>query len=110
MTSHPWANGGRDSGDLARLLARASANGGHGNDRPTRDLVGLTTLGQPRLSEGAQPYPITGGCDVIAALPITKDSTWCCPTLEAALDPAPTPTPDRSPFSRLSPCGRWGVT
>ena len=45
------------AGDLARLLARASANGGHGNDRPTRDLVGLTTLGQPRLSEGAQPYP-----------------------------------------------------
>ena len=48
MTSHPWANGGGMVGDLARLLARASANGGHGNDRPTRDLVGLTTLGQPR--------------------------------------------------------------
>ena len=31
--------------------------------------VGLTTLGQPRLSEGAQPYLKTGGCDVITSLP-----------------------------------------
>jgi hypothetical protein len=43
--------GGRTSGvgDHARLMARASANGGHGNDRPTQCIeVGLTTLGQPR--------------------------------------------------------------
>ena len=37
MTSHPWADGRRMVGDPARLAARASSNGGHGNDRPTRD-------------------------------------------------------------------------
>ena len=50
--------GGRTSGvgDHARLMARASANGGHGNDRPTQCIeVGLTTLGQPRLSEALNP-------------------------------------------------------
>ena len=40
--------------------------------------VGLTTLGQPRLSEGAQPYLKTGGCDVIASLPDPPPATRVC--------------------------------
>ncbi len=37
-----------------------------------RPRVGLTTLGQPRLSEGAQPYPIQLCRDAVPTLPKAK--------------------------------------
>jgi hypothetical protein len=34
--------------------------------------VGLSALAQPRLTKGGQPYLGTGGCDVIASLPLAN--------------------------------------
>ena len=46
MPSRPWAGGRRMVGDLARLIAHAAANGGHGNDRPT-EVVHVATQSRP---------------------------------------------------------------
>ena len=56
-------------GDLARLLARASANGGHGNDRPTRDLGRAEHPCSAAAGQGWPALPDASGRDAVAPLP-----------------------------------------
>ncbi len=53
-------------GNLARLMARAAANGGHGNGRPTQDKAALR---RPSPSPSPIPSPI---CPLSLALPPSR--------------------------------------
>ena len=53
------------------MTSRPPLAEGVATPRPSTHSVGLITLDQPRLSEGAQPYPIQLCRDAVPTPPIT---------------------------------------